>query len=61
MRAIRDELAGGRASLERIAVLFEAMQRLWPDARGLRDRRVREAALVRGARRRYLAGEEVDL
>jgi len=61
MRAIRDELAGGPASLERIAVLFEDMQRLWPDARGLRDRRVREAALVRGARRRYLAGEEVDV
>ena len=61
MRAIRDELTTGRASLERIAVLFEDMQRLWPDARGLRDRRVREAALVRGARRRYLTGEQVDL
>jgi hypothetical protein len=61
MRAIRDELAGGRASLERIAVLFEDMQRLWPDARGLRERRVREAALIRGARRRYLAGERVDV
>jgi hypothetical protein len=61
MRAIRDELAGGRASLERIAVMFEDMQRLWPDARGLRERRVREAALIRGARRRYLAGERVDV
>ena len=61
MRAIRDELAAGRASLERIADHFEDMQRLWPDARGLRERRVREAALVRGARRRYLAGEKVDV
>ena len=61
MRAIRDELASGRASLARIAELLEAMRRLWPDARGLRDRRVREAELVRGARRRYSAGERVDL
>jgi hypothetical protein len=61
MRAVRDELVGGRASLERIAGLFEDMQRLWPDARGLRDRRVREAALIRGARRRYRDGERVDV
>jgi hypothetical protein len=61
MRAIRDELASGRASLARIADLLELMQRLWPQARGLRDRRVREAALVRGARRRYSAGERVDV
>jgi hypothetical protein len=60
MRAIRAELAGG-ASLARIADHFEAMQRLWPDARGLRDRRVREAAFCRGARRRYGDGERVDL
>jgi hypothetical protein len=60
MRAIRDELAGG-GSPARIADLLEAMQRLWPDARGLRERRVREAEFVRGSRRRYLAGEQVDL
>jgi hypothetical protein len=60
MRAIRDELAGG-LSLARIAEQFEAMQRLWPEVRGLRDRRVREAGLVRGAKRRYLVGEQVDL
>jgi GH24 family phage-related lysozyme (muramidase) len=60
MRAIRAELAGG-ASLARIADQLEAMQRLWPDVRGLRDRRVREAAFCRGARRRYDDGERVDL
>jgi hypothetical protein len=60
MRAIRDELAGG-ASLARIADQLEAMQRLWPDARGLRERRVREAALVRDSRRRYAEGEGVDV
>ena len=61
MRAIRDELAKRRASLKCIAELLEAMGRLWPNVRGLRDRRVREAELVRGARRRYSAGERVDL
>jgi hypothetical protein len=60
MRAIRTELAGGR-SLARIASQIEAMQRLWPDARGLRERRVREAAFCRGARRSYTDGERVDL
>jgi hypothetical protein len=60
MRAIRDELSGG-GSLSRIADQLEAMQRLWPDARGLRERRLREAALVRDSRRRYALGEGVDL
>jgi hypothetical protein len=60
MRAIRDELAGGQ-SLAGIADQFEAMQRLWPDVRGLRERRVREAGFCRGAKRRYLDGESVDL
>lgn len=60
MRAIRVELAGGR-SLVRIAELLLEMQRLWPDVRGLRDRRAREAALVRDARRRYLEGERIDV
>jgi hypothetical protein len=60
MRAIRDELANS-GSLVRIADQFEAMQRLWPDARGLRDRRVREAGFVRGAKRQYLDGEKVDV
>jgi hypothetical protein len=39
--------------LERIAVQFESMRRLWPTVKGLRDRRSSEAALVRGARRKY--------
>jgi hypothetical protein len=60
MRAIRDELSHG-GSLARIAEQFVCMQRLWPDTRGLCERRVREADFVRGARRRYLAGEQVDL
>jgi hypothetical protein len=60
MRAIRAELAGG-GSLARIADQFEAMQRLWPEARGLRERRVREAAFVRASRRTYGDNERVDL
>jgi len=60
MRAIRAELAGS-GSLARIADQLEAMQRLWPDARGLRERRVREAALVRASRRAYSDSERVDL
>jgi hypothetical protein len=61
MRAIRDALSSRRVSLEDIAVQFEAMQRLWPEARGLRDRRRSEASLIRGARRRYQASERVDV
>jgi hypothetical protein len=61
MKVIRDDVAGGRATLASIADQFEAMQRLWPDARGLRERRVREAEFVRGAKRRYVDGEQVDL
>jgi len=60
MRAIRDELANG-SSLARIADQLEAMQRLWPDVRGLRERRVREGGFCRGAQRRYLDDERVDL
>lgn len=43
MRAIRDALAAGRPQDVPGAIL--AMQRLWPDVRGLRERRAREAAL----------------
>ena len=60
MRAIRTELAGA-ASLARIADLIEAMQRLWPNTRKLREQRVREAAMVRASRRTYGEGERVDL
>lgn len=43
MRQIRDALAAGRPQEVPGAIL--AMQRLWPDVRGLRDRRAREAGL----------------
>lgn len=43
MRAIRDALAAGRPQDVPAALL--AMRRLWPDLRGLRERREREAAL----------------
>ena len=61
MRAIREVLKSGRISLADIAAQVEAMQRLWPDMRGLRERRVSEAALIRGARRRYEPSERVDV
>jgi hypothetical protein len=61
MRAIRDALSGQRPSLEQIAAQVEAMQRLWPEVRGLRDRRRSEASLIRGASRRYHASERVDV
>jgi hypothetical protein len=61
MRAIRDVLKGRRASLADIAVQVDAMQRLWPNMRGLRERRASEAALIRGSRRRYEASERVDV
>jgi hypothetical protein len=60
MRAIRDALKVG-APLAEIAAQVEAMQRLWPTMRGLRERRASEAALIRGARRRYEASERVDV
>jgi len=39
--------------LEAIAHQFDSMQRLWPDMKGLRDRRQREAEVIRGADRNY--------
>jgi hypothetical protein len=45
--------------LERIAAQFESMTRLWPTSKGLRDRRITEAAMVRGARRKYAPGEQI--
>jgi len=61
MRAIRDALSGRRVALSKIATQVDAMQRLWPDVRGLRDRRHEEAELIRAARRRYQAAERVDV
>jgi len=45
--------------LDDIAGQFEAMKRLWPDHRGLRDRRQREADVIRAADHGYPAGEIV--
>jgi len=43
MREIRDALAAGNPAA--VPDLLRAMERLWPDARGLRDRREAEAKL----------------
>ena len=43
MRAIRDHIAAGR--LDAVPAEFESMTRLWPNNRGLRTRRKKEAAL----------------
>ena len=45
MREIREALDAG--DLAAVPALFESMARLWPGARGLRDRRAREADLWR--------------
>jgi hypothetical protein len=58
MLEIQRLLAAGGSVLEPIAAQFEAMTRLWPEVKGLRARRVKEAGLVRGARRKY-AKEEI--
>jgi hypothetical protein len=57
MAEIRRIVAAGRSRLEPIAAQFESMTRLWPEVKGLRDRRVTEANLVRGARRKYRRDE----
>ncbi len=45
MRAIRDYLFAGE--YDKVAGEIEAMKRLWPNSRGLRERRDREANLWR--------------
>jgi hypothetical protein len=45
MRAIREHLEA--RALLKVADEIEAMKRLWPNSKGLRDRRDREAALWR--------------
>lgn len=45
MRAIREHLAAH--NFAKVAEEIEAMKRLWPDSKGLRERREREAALWR--------------
>lgn len=51
-------LRAPRPKLEEVARQFESMKRLWPDYKGLRDRRQREAEVIRSADRVY-APEEV--
>ena len=53
MAEIARILRGSDPDLEDIARQFESMKRLWPDLKGLRDRRQREADIVRAADRAY--------
>lgn len=47
--------------LDAIAAQLEAMVRLWPDTPGLRDRRITEAALIRGADHPYAPSDLISL
>jgi hypothetical protein len=53
MGEIASLLRRPRPPLEEIACCFESMRRLWPDSKGLRDRRQREADVIRAAQRAY--------
>jgi hypothetical protein len=53
MAEIARILRGSDPDLEDIARQFESMKRLWPDLKGLRDRRQREADLIRASDRTY--------
>ena len=57
MAEIARLLRSPEPDLEAIAGQFESMKRLWPDMRGLRDRRQREAEEIRGANRDYAPDE----
>lgn len=59
MAEIARLLRGANPDLEAIARQFESMKRLWPDLKGLRDRRQREADIVRASRRAYAAADLV--
>lgn len=50
---------GGVAKLGAIADRIESMVRLWPNSKGLRDRRMREAQLIRAADHEYESDELV--
>jgi hypothetical protein len=50
---------GGVPKLGAIADRIESMVRLWPNSKGLRDRRMREAQLIRAADHEYDSGELV--
>jgi hypothetical protein len=47
--------------LDAIAAHVEAMARLWPDTKGLRERRIAEAAMIRGADHPYAASDLISL
>ena len=47
--------------LDEIAACFESMKRLWPDLKGLRDRRQREADLIRASDRTYVDNEIIKV
>jgi hypothetical protein len=53
MAAIEPLVRGGAGNLGAIADQIESMVRLWPNSKGLRDRRVREAQILRAADRKY--------
>ena len=57
MAEIARLLRSPEPDLEAIARQFESMKRLWPDMKGLRDRRQREAEEIRGANRDYAPDE----
>ena len=57
MAEIARLLRSPEPDLEAIARQFESMKRLWPDMKGLRDRRQREAEEIRGADRDYAPDE----
>jgi hypothetical protein len=59
MAAIQELVKGGVANLDAIADEFESMIRLWPTLKGLRDRRRREADVIRAADRNYSDDEIV--
>lgn len=61
MLEIRNLLKGGGRRLGDIADLVESMVRLWPTVAGLKDRRRKEAAMIRGARRAYDKDEIVTV
>ena len=61
MVAIKPLVKKGVAALADIAEQVESMVRLWPKSKGLRDRRKREAKVIRGADRTYDPSELVRL
>ena len=61
MAEIARLLRARRPGLESIARQFESMKRLWPDSQGLRDRRQREADIIRSARKKLPTQDIVRL